>query len=254
MVGKLLGETAVGYYTMAFRTATLVNSRVATIINRVSFPTFSTVQSNYPELLEHWNSITERIGLLVFPLAAMLAMNAHDFLLLLGRQWLPAEVPLQLLCLLGAVKPLISTMTNCMCAVGRTKLSFHFSLVSSILLPLSFIVACKFFGVIGVAAAWCIVCPLIFAWFLVRTLRYVNGSVRRYVANLVPGAAVSAGCVAAMYVAGLPFHDGMLRLIVRGVAGGIAILAGYWMHEPTRRLIVNYLPGPLGRRNSLQTS
>ncbi len=247
VVGRMMGQAAVGYYTMAFRTATLVNSRVATIINRVSFPTFSTVQSNYPELVSHWNAITERIGLLVFPLSTMLAVNAHDFLLLLGRKWLPAEVPLQLLCLLGAFKPLISTMTNCMCAVGRTKLSFQFSLTNAILLPLSFIVTCRFYGVVGVAVAWCVVAPVIFAVFLYITVRFVHGSLREYAATLRPGVVISVFCAAAMFAAGLPFEQGLLRLVIRSAAGGAATLAGYWMHQPTRRLIMAHWPAGIAR-------
>ncbi len=241
VVGKMLGETAVGYYTMAFRTATLVNSRVATIINRVSFPTFSTVQGNYPELISHWNTITQRLGLMVVPLSAILVVNAHDFLLILGRKWLPAEVPLQLLCMLGVLKPLVSTMTNCMCAVGRTKLSFQYSLANAIILPLCFIVACRFFGVVGVAAAWCVVAPLIFVWFLVITVRYIHGSVRQYFAALEPGFAISAGCVAVMYLVRLGFQPGLVRLFVTGFAGGAATLAGYWMHPPTRTLVQELL-------------
>jgi len=241
VVGKMLGEAPVGYYTMAFRTATLVNSRVASIINRVSFPTFSAVQSDRPKLVEHWNSITETLGLMVFPLSTILAVNAHDFLLILGEKWLPAEIPLQLLCIVGSLKPLVSTMTNCMSAVGRTDLGFRFNLANAICLPLSFVIACRVGGVVGVATAWCVVAPLTAAWFLVKTIRYVHGSVRRYAAALKPGIAVSAGCALAMYLAGAPFERGMLRFIVRGVAGGLAMLAGYWSHEPTRNLIKGYL-------------
>ena len=241
VVGKMLGQTAVGYYTMAFRMATLVNSRVASIINRVSFPTFSTVQTDYPELIAHWNSITERIGLLVFPISTALALNAHDFLLILGKKWLPAEIPLQLLCLLGSLKPLISTMTNCMCAVGRTKLSFYFSLTNAIALPLAFIVACRVGGVVGVAVAWCVVAPVVFTWFLMRTLHHVRGSLTGYASSLVPGILISAGAAAAMYVAGLIGEPGTVRFAVKCAAGAAATLAGYWMHPPTRKLLKTYL-------------
>jgi len=241
VVGKLLGETAVGYYTMAFRTATLVNSRVASIINKVSFPAFSAVQSDYPRLIEYWNSITRTLGLLIFPLSTILAVNAHDFLLIVGEKWLPAEVPLQLLCILGSMKPLVSTMTNCMSAVGRTDLGFRFNLANAILLPLSFIVACRVGGVVGVAAAWCVVAPIIAGVFLFRTIWYVGGSVRRYLLTLKPGIAISAGCALAMYLAGAPFHGGMVRFAVRSLAGGLAMLAGYWIDKPTRTVIQGYL-------------
>lgn len=242
VVGRMLGETPCGYYTLAFRLGTLVNSRVAAIINRVSFPTFSAVQRDHRELIGHWNSITERLGQIVFPLSALLAVNAHDVLLVvLGRKWLPAEVPLQLLCLVGALKPLVSTMGSCMFAIGQTRLSFRFCLTNAILLPVSFWAACRFAGINGVAAAWCIVSPLTFAWFLVRTVRLVNGSVREYARQLIPGIATTACGVAAMLLAGLPFASGFPRLAVRSAAGTIAILAAYWLHPPTRSLIQGFL-------------
>ena len=244
IVGRLLGEAAVGYYTMAFRMATLVNSRVASIINRVSFPTFSAVQHDYSELVEHWYTITERLGQIIFPLAAILAVNAHDFLLVvLGPKWLPAEVPLQLLCIIGGLKPLISTMSNCMFAVGRTNLAFKHSLVNAVLLPLSFLLACRVAGITGVAAAWCLVSPLTFAWFLVKTLRYVHGSVRQYLSRLKSGITISAATVTVMYLTSVPFNAGLLRLSVRGASGGLAILVAYWLNPATRSLIETCLPG-----------
>ena len=248
VVGRMLGETPCGYYTLAFRLGTMVNSRVAAIINRVSFPTFSAVQGDHRELIGHWNSITERLGQIVFPLSAVLAVNAHDVLLVvLGKKWLPAEVPLQLLCLIGALKPLVSTMGNCMFAIGQTKLSFRFCLTNAIVLPVSFWAACRMGGINGVATAWCIVSPLTFGWFLVRTIRLVNGSVRDYARQLVPGIATTACSVAAMFAAGLPFASGLPRLAARSTAGTIAILAAYWVHPPTRSLIQGFLRARLAR-------
>ena len=248
VVGKLLGETATGYYSLAFRLATLVNSRVGAIINRVSFPTFSAVQKDHPELLTHWYTITERLGLIVFPLSAMLALNARDIVLVvLGPKWLPAVPPLQLLCIIGALKPLVSTMGNCMSAVGRTDLGFRFSLANSIFLPVAFVIACRVSGITGVAAAWCIVAPLTFGWFLVKTLRFVHGSVREYCISLAPGLTVAGAGAVVMYAAGMPFSDGILRLSVKSTAGVLVTLVAYWMHPPTRGFVTNYLPSRLRR-------
>src|SRR4051794_29129206 len=122
-------------------------------------------------------------------------------------------------------------------SVGRTGLSFRCSLRNAILLPLSFIAGRRLAGVNGVAAEWGVVAPLRFSWFFVKPLRLVHGSVREYCRRLTPGILVSAACGAAMWLTGVPFREGFLRMATRGVVGGLVVLGGLWWPPPTRSLI-----------------
>ena len=250
VVGRMLGDIDVGLYGMAFRLATLVNSKLATILNRVSFPTFAAVQTDHPELVSHWYAITETLGLLTFPVSALVAVNAHDILLVLGAKWLPAAAPLQLLCVIGALKGLIATMTNCMAGIGRTDLSFRFYIANAIGLPIAFALGCHFGGITGVAVAWCIVMPVTFGWFLAKTARLVQASVLEYCLRLRFGLLVTLSCGVAMALAGSPMREGLPRLIVRAVIGVLGMCAGWWLNPLTRRMIETFLLDPLRRRRA----
>ena len=247
VIGKLSTEAALGQYRQAFGLATLVNSRIASVINRVSFPAFSAVQTDALKLVAHWYTLTQKLALLTFPISAAVAFNAHDFLLVVMLpKWLPAEVPLQLLCIIGAMKPLVATMNNCLAAIGRTDITFRFCLTNALLLPGSFYIACRLAGISGVAAAWCIVSPLVFVWFLVRTMRLVQGSLWQYAVCLRPGLLIAAASVAAMFLVGIPVGEGVVRLVVRTIVGGLVILGGYCLHPETRAMVAAYWP--LGRK------
>ncbi len=99
VVGKLLGAPALGAYTMAFRLATMVNDKISSAVNRVTFPSFSAMQDDIRGVIDHWLSVTRKLAWINFPLLVAIAMNADDFIsVFLGPKWQSAAPLVKYLC------------------------------------------------------------------------------------------------------------------------------------------------------------
>jgi O-antigen/teichoic acid export membrane protein len=234
---------------MAFRLATVTNDKLSSVINRVSFPSFSAMQEDGKNLVEHWFSLTRKIGFLTFPLLAVLAVNAHDFIaVVLGSRWISAAPMVKFLCVMSALKSLSAVTVNLACARGRTDIAFRFSLVNALALPVAFLIACKLGSAIGVAVAWCVAFPLLCWYLLVQVSRLVDVRVLDYCRHLLTPLLLAATCCLCMIPMGWVLPEGIIRLILRSGAG-LAVFVAYLLSRPGARESLNSALGLARRRN-----
>jgi PST family polysaccharide transporter len=247
IIGKMLGEAPLGYYSYALRLARFLSERVFGIVNRVSFPSFASMKEDRPRLLYHWLLLTEVLALIQFPAMLALAMNAEDFVLVvLGDKWLPAALPLRLLCAAEAIRSVQVIMPPLLSAVGRTDLVLRYNVVNAIALPAAFAAGCHFGGLAGVGAAWVTIYPVLAIHLLKYTVSVCGGSYWGYLRSLRAPLLVTASCLAAM----LPFDwllaAGWERLTVRCAAGGACYLFCLGGLPGVRRRVLEIARG--GRR------
>jgi lipopolysaccharide exporter len=232
VVGKVLGPVALGQYTMAYRLATVANDKISSVVNRVSFPSFSAMQEELAQVVQHWFSLTRKLCFVTVPVLVALALNANDFIsIVLGSKWLPAASLVKVLCVMGALKSLSSINLNVLCARGRTDLVLYFSLLSAVLLPASFALGCHYASLMGVAVGWCIIYPIVSVFAIVKAAQLTRVRVRDYFHNLSAPAGVAALCLLSMLPISWFLPAGILRLAVRcGV--GLAAFAVSMLLQP----------------------
>ena len=123
VVGRVLGATALGYYTIASRLATMPVIVIGIIVRRGLFAALATVQDDSPKFRQIWLENVQRLALLSSPAAIGLALIADPFVrALFGERWEPAIVPLQILALNGVVVTFAATSGEVFQALGRPKL------------------------------------------------------------------------------------------------------------------------------------
>jgi O-antigen/teichoic acid export membrane protein/glycosyltransferase involved in cell wall biosynthesis len=94
VVGRLLGATALGLYQSAYRWATLPVQQVYKPLDQVVVSSLRPLQQDIGAYRLAMTGTIRATAALIFPVLAVLAVGAHDaVLLLLGAQWLDA-VPL----------------------------------------------------------------------------------------------------------------------------------------------------------------
>jgi len=244
IIGKVLGQTPLGYYSYALRLARFMSERVFGIVNRVSFPSFASMKDDRPRLVAHWHLLTEALGLLQFPAMLALAMNAEDFVLVvLGEKWLPAALPLRLLCAAEAIRSVQVIMPPLLSAVGRTDLVLRYNVVNAIALPVAFAAGCYFGGLVGVGVAWTTVYPVLVLHLLKYTVMVSGGSYLEYLRSLRAPLLVTAACLAAMLPFDWLFGAGWTRLLARSAAGGACYLACLGLLPGLRRRVVELARG-----------
>ena len=155
IVAKLLGQTRLGYYSYALRLARFLGERIFSIVNRASLPSFASLKNDKGSLIHHWFTLTQLLALIGFPAMLALALNARDFVaVVLGEKWLPAVVPLQLLCISEAVRSIQTVLPPLLSSQGRPDLPLRYTAISLTALPLSFAAACLIGDLRGVALVW----------------------------------------------------------------------------------------------------
>ena len=162
LIGKFLSATALGHYTLAYQLSTFPLTRISSIITSVAFPTFSIIQDDNDRLRYAYLKLNKYISTITFPLLAGMIMVAPDFIpIVFGEKWAPMIMPLQILCVAGALKSVGTTVGSILLSKGRSDIQFKWNVFTAILLPVAILLGIKH-GITGVAIAITIVSFLLF--------------------------------------------------------------------------------------------
>ncbi|MDQ7250229.1 lipopolysaccharide biosynthesis protein [Dongia sedimenti] len=125
LVGKFLGQTALGYYTVGNKIA-IIPSREATAPLTVSlFPAFSRVADDRSRLAAAYQSATGLAAAIALPLGVGTALIADPLVrLTMGEKWLPTVLMIQVLACVFGFQSMFSLVQPLVMATGRTQLLF----------------------------------------------------------------------------------------------------------------------------------
>jgi O-antigen/teichoic acid export membrane protein len=169
IVGKLLGVVLLGYYTLAYNLVTFPLQRVSVIVMRVTFPAFSKIQDNNEILKKGYLKVIKYTSLITFPmLAGMFAVAPEFITVLYGVKWIPMIIPLQILCIAGALKSIGAIVGTIQYSIGRADIQFKWQLFTAIIMPAALIIGVNY-GITGVAGA-----VAIMTIFLVLVIQYIT--------------------------------------------------------------------------------
>src|SRR5208282_5693145 len=125
LVGSVMGSAKLGYYALAFTWGSFVCGLLYDTVNNVLLPTFSTMQNDVAAMRRWYLKTVDLVAFVSVVANATLLANAHFFLVtLLGKgtnKWLPAELPLKILCIYGILRAIIEPLSNPIMALGKTK-------------------------------------------------------------------------------------------------------------------------------------
>lgn len=193
IVGRMLGEETLGYYTVAIDIARIPIDRGVAIANKVAYPVFSEVQNDIGEMQKYFYKLVVLVSLFCFPLLlGLFAVSRDVIVLVLSDKWLPSLVALRVFCWLAILQCFTGIFLIVLKARGNTNSILKFSILGAILLPFSFLVGAKY-GINGVCLAWGAAYPVIFIYLLQKVCIEIDSNVRRFVIKTAP--ALLAGLV-----------------------------------------------------------
>lgn len=230
VVGRFLGDSALGIYGMAMDLASAPAEKVSTLIMRTASPLFANVMDDRPLVRRYYLIIAEILSLAVMPLMFGLAMVAPQAVTLLGRQWGAAAVPLQWLALFMIVRVLGVLAEQVLVSQKLTRLTMRVSLLNFAVMIVAFIVAARRYGPNGVAASWVILSPVTVLPLLVILLRRIHLPFSEYAARLLPSVAGSSAMCLALALIGRRMASLQLSAKVSLpvlVAAGGAVYVGF---------------------------
>ena len=227
VAGRFLTEGAVGLYSVSLHLATLPMQRAMGIVNQVAFPTMARLQDEASRLHERLLQAIRLLGFAAIPALWGISAVAPEFVdVVLGEKWHAAILPLQVLSLVAPLRMLAAFLATALAAVGRADLELRNTIVSSIILPIAFLIGVRW-QLDGLALSWLIAMPVVLTINFPRTSLALGLTAAQIVsalrAPLVAGAAMYGVVLGARFL--LATQDEFLRLPVLIAVGAAAYLA-----------------------------
>lgn len=233
IVGRMLGGAANGAYQMAMSLANAPAEKIGLLVMRVTGPLFARVQKDEELVRRYFRIISESLSMAVFPLLIGLALVGPEALrVLLGSKWSAAAGPIRWLAVFMCARTLSWLFSQVLTSLRYTRFNMYVSLASFVVMPVTFIVACRW-GTSAVAASWLILSPVTVLPFAVKLLRAVGLRYRDYITVLTPALAGCAAMAAAVLAAHAWFGNGhtpaAARLSVEVAVGAATYLGFLWI-------------------------
>ena len=151
IIGRYLGATPLGYYSLAYNIMLRPMQRVNPVITRVAFPALSKFQDDDATIKRYFLKMINLISFYSFPLYACLIAVAHPLVLTLyGPGWEPTARVLVPLSMLGMLYAIGNPMGSLLLAKGRADIGFWLNFYQTFVLIFALRVG-SFWGIEGVA-------------------------------------------------------------------------------------------------------
>lgn len=191
IIGRNIGQGALGTYRIAMEFASLPLEKVAGAILQVTFPVFATIKHDKAALSRYLLLLTEALTFIIWPLAIGLILIADlAVAVVLGDQWSAVVLPLQLFSAASMVRTLSPLTHNITLVLGNARLLLRVSTIGA-MLSVAAMVAAAPWGMPAIAGVWALSIPLLTAPILLVVLREINLPIGRFLRVMMP---VAAGC------------------------------------------------------------
>lgn len=160
LIGRTLGDFALGLYGQAYSFMMLPVNNIARVINSVLFPSLSKRQDDYQYIAAVFEKSYRLVVFVTIPLLATLFVVTESFIqLLLGEEWLEMTLILKLLSITGIFYTLSEVTFSFFLAIGKSDSLFKTNLVLRIIIVLSVVIGLNW-GLKGVAIALLATSPI----------------------------------------------------------------------------------------------
>lgn len=154
VVARVLGATALGFYTVGYRLADFPTAVVGYVVGRVMFPAYARLRDDEDAFRRAFVQNLQRVALLSLPIAVGLVVAAEPIVLaLLGPRWLAVVDPLRILALYTIVRSFVSPCGAVFQGAGKPQLVPLWALPHALVFLPALLFLVPRFGLAGAALA-----------------------------------------------------------------------------------------------------
>lgn len=198
IIGKFLGSQILGYYSVAYNLMLKPLQMVSWSIGKVLFPIFSSIQDDIARTRSVYLKIIRSISLITFPMMTGLVLVSREFVLTVyGSRWEGAILPLQLLCIVGALQSVGTTGGVIFNSRGRPDLTLKIGSVASFITVGAFLIGIRW-GLFGLIIAYITVSLPIFFTGQFFANRLIGLKMADFLRALAPACFCSVAMVAVL--------------------------------------------------------
>ena len=234
VVGRWLGQVALGMYKYAFELATLPGNLLGQVLDRVLFPAMARVQTEPVRLARAYRGGLALVGCAVLPVSAAMVVLADEIVLtVLGPKWIAVVTPFRILAAAALLRSGLKLTDSLVRATGAVyRRAWRQSIYAAAVIGLALVgsragLAGAAVGVVvGVLVGWTVMMQLGLSLTGMRWREAIGATVRA--APLAVGtAALAAGLAGIGRGLGWP-APAVLALAAPGAALGAGALALAW--------------------------
>jgi teichuronic acid exporter len=201
IIGKVLGSTDLGYYSVMFDLAMLPLTKLMRVTGSVAFAGYARIQEDRALARRYFFESTQIVLLVLFPVSWGMAVVAHDLIaVILGPQWLPAAPVLQIIALGVPLRGIDLLMSPLVLGLGRADIGLRNTLIGTLIIPPAVIAGLPW-GLVGVCVSMTLGSMLTLMIILGRNFALIEAGIGQLIWLYLPPT-VSAGVMyAAVMVA-----------------------------------------------------
>ncbi len=197
LVGRLLGTTALGFYSISWDLLRFITARLHRVAVRVIVPAFSRLQDDDHELSRAYSELVGYLARVVLPIIACISVAAPEVLAALyGHQWTPAAVPMRLLAGGLALSGLREGIGSIFYAKDHPSIDLHLNTVRFVLIVIA-VTSLARAGLPGVSAGMSVVEGVIAVGGIYLACQLIGLKPRALLPAVVPGLRLTVWCVIA---------------------------------------------------------
>lgn len=227
VIGRCYTSAQLGQYTRALQFNSIFSSNLTVVIQRVSYPVFSSIQDDPIRLKRAYRRVIKATMLITFACMLGLAAVAKPLLvLLIGEKWLPAVTFLQIACFAGMFYPLRAINLNMLQLKGRSDICLKLEVIKQFVaigpLMLGVFYSIEYMLVGGIITAF--IAYLLNSYYSAELIDY---STKEQIIDVLPTFLISAIVAAFMWgVSFLPISY-WIMLPLQCVIGLVLVIALY---------------------------
>jgi len=169
LIGKVAGMTLLGYYVIAYKWGLWVKNNLASVIGSVMFPTFSKIQDDIERLKKGYLQSLKYFSMVAFPVSLGLLAIAPEFIkVVLSPKWIPATIPMQILCIAGLCQTLGILDRKIFEAKGQPKINTKLDALFLVILIAILYPLVKYWEIIGASIA------VLIPSFIIKISQYLS--------------------------------------------------------------------------------
>ena len=231
IVGGVLGATALGFYTLAFRLPELLVLNIFFVIASVTYPLYSKARHDLERLRGGYLLSTQIQSLIGVCAGVGLAVAAPLIVpVVFGDKWNQAVAPLVLLALYTSARSLGAGANEVYKAIGRPGLSVKLSILRLVILVPALLLGARW-GIVGVAATQFVVALAFVVLMQGVAVRAIGVTWRDLGRSMAPaivcGVAVAVTALAARQIP-LPQVLSLVVVVVLGAAAPAAVMLAFY--------------------------
>ncbi len=226
VIAKQLGQTALGYFSIAYVVSIHILVRITRlIIGKVLLPTMSKLDGDEMRK-EYYLKIVMYSALINFPIYFFIIASAEEIVkLICGENWIPIIMPLKTLCILG----ILSFGTEMTQPVFYSKRKSGLLLKLNIVYALSTAIAVllgKAYGLAGIALALTVNGVIILPVTIFIAHSLINVKWNEYFRRIYPFFMASIIMSLFLFLISLPLNQNIVNLIIKAIgAAGMYYIA-----------------------------